>query len=58
MASRYHNITGEVTTELLAAGDNVAVSSISLANVEGTNAVSIDLFIQKSGSVVDSITQE
>jgi len=50
MASRYHNITGEVTKELLAAGDNVAVSSISLANVEGTNAVSIDLFIQLAAS--------
>tara|TARA_R100001443_G_scaffold8132_1_gene17473 strand:- start:1225 stop:1530 length:306 start_codon:yes stop_codon:yes gene_type:complete len=48
MATLHHNITGELTQELLAAGDDVIVRSISLANVHGTNAVSIDLFIQKS----------
>ena len=42
MASRHHNVTGELTTELLAPGDAVVVKSISLAN-----AVSVDLFIQK-----------
>ena len=47
MASRHHNVTGELTTELLAPGDAVVVRSISLANVHGSNAVSIDLFIQK-----------
>tara|TARA_R110000824_G_scaffold69941_2_gene179981 strand:- start:15 stop:317 length:303 start_codon:yes stop_codon:yes gene_type:complete len=48
--ARHHNITGELTKELLAAGDAVAVSSISLANVEGSNDVSVDLFIQKQGT--------
>jgi len=47
MATLHHNITGELTQELLAAGDDVKVTSISLANVHGSNAVSIDLFIQK-----------
>ena len=47
MATLHHNITGELTKELLAAGDDVKVTSISLANVHGSNAVSIDLFIQK-----------
>ena len=48
MATVHHNITGELTKELLAAGDDVIVRSISLANVHGSNAVSIDLFIQKA----------
>lgn len=47
MATKHHNITGELTQELLAPGDNVRVSSISLANVHGSNAVSVDLFIQQ-----------
>ena len=47
MAVKHHNITGEFTNELLAAGDNVRVSSISLANVEGTYACSVDLWIEK-----------
>jgi len=47
MATLHHNITGELTQELMAAGNNFKVKSISLANVHGTNAVSIDLFIQK-----------
>ena len=47
MATLHHNITGELTQELIAAGQNVQVRSISLANVHGSNAVSIDLFIQK-----------
>tara|TARA_R100001377_G_scaffold23987_1_gene12961 strand:- start:374 stop:679 length:306 start_codon:yes stop_codon:yes gene_type:complete len=48
MATLHHNITGELTQELLAAGDDVIMKSISLANVHGANAVSIDLFIQKA----------
>ena len=47
MATRLHNISGELTQELLAAGDNVRVSSISLAKVEGTYACSVDLWIEK-----------
>jgi len=47
MATLHHNITGELTKELLAAGNNARIKSISLANVHGSNAVSVDLFIQK-----------
>ena len=47
MATKHHNITGELTQELLAPGDNANTNSISLANVHGSNAVSIDLFIQQ-----------
>ena len=48
MATRHYNITGELTKELLAPGDNVKVTSISLANIADTRLpVSIDLFIKK-----------
>ena len=47
MATKHHNISGELTTELLAPGDNVTTASVSLANVHGSQTVSIDLFIQK-----------
>ena len=56
--ARHHNITGstsalaQTTQELLKAGDNHRVSRISLANVEGTNAVSVDLWIEKQYSTV------
>ena len=46
MATRYHNISGELTQELLAAGDDVGVSSISLTNLLGTTCT-IDLYIEK-----------
>jgi len=47
VATRHYNISGELTQELLAAGDDVKVTSISLANVHKLKPVSIDLFIQK-----------
>jgi len=47
MSYKHHNITGEITKELLVAGESVRVSSISLANVEGTNECSVDLWIEK-----------
>ena len=50
--TRYHNITGALTKELLKAGAGYRVSRISLANVEGTNAVSVDLFIEKQYTAV------
>tara|TARA_R110001592_G_scaffold153528_2_gene382067 strand:+ start:290 stop:589 length:300 start_codon:yes stop_codon:yes gene_type:complete len=50
MATLQHNVTGETTTELISAGSNVNVSKISLANVEGSNSVSIDLFITKENT--------
>ena len=55
MATRFHNIRGERTKELLAPGSNVRVSSISLINMRtplsGVGAASstckVDLYIEK-----------
>ena len=49
MATHF-NITGELTQELLAAGDNTNVSSISLTNVDSTGTAvdaEVDLYIEK-----------
>ena len=45
--AQYFNITGELTQELLAAGNNTLASKISLTNIEGTNKCTVDLFIEK-----------
>lgn len=45
--TKHHNITGALTQELLAAGSNVNISSISLANIEGTNTCTVDLYVEK-----------
>ena len=48
--ARHFNITGELTQELLAAGDNTSVSSISLTNVDSTGTAvdaDVDLYIEK-----------
>ena len=58
MATLLHNISGELTQELLAAGDNARVSSISLTNARAflsgvTNASStckVDLYIEKESN--------
>jgi hypothetical protein len=47
MATRHHNISGELTQELLAAGDGVNVTSISLANVHASTTCTVDLYIEK-----------
>ena len=47
MATRLHNISGELTQELLAAGDNVRVSSVSLSNIHASTTCSVDLYIDK-----------
>ena len=47
MAYRYNNISGELTQELLAAGDNVSVTSISLVNVHASATCTVDLYIEK-----------
>ena len=50
MATLHHNITGELTQELLAAGDNVNISSISLTNVDSSTTTvdsTVDLYIEK-----------
>ena len=46
MASHF-NITGEVTQELLAAGDNYNISSISLTNVNFGGTTLVDIYIEK-----------
>ena len=48
MAIRHHNISGELTQELLAAGDNVRVSSISLSNIHASTNCTVDLYIEKA----------
>ena len=48
MATKYHNITGELTQVLLEAGSNIPVSKISLTNIEGTNQCTVDLYIEKN----------
>ena len=48
--ARYYNISGELTQELLAAGDSVNVTSISLANVDSSTTTVdsvVDLYIEK-----------
>ncbi len=47
MATKHHNISGELTQELLAAGDKVNVTSISLANIHSTDHVIIDVYVEK-----------
>ena len=48
--ARHFNITGELTQELLAPGNNTNVSSISLTNVDSTGTTvdaDVDLYIEK-----------
>ena len=45
--ARHHNITGELTQELLAAGDNINVSKISLTNIQKVSKCKVDLYIEK-----------
>tara|TARA_B110000858_G_C17782161_1_gene465315 strand:+ start:941 stop:1252 length:312 start_codon:yes stop_codon:yes gene_type:complete len=46
MAS-YYNISGELTQELLAAGDQVNVTSISFVNVHASTTCTVDLYVEK-----------
>ena len=50
MATLHHNISGELTKEILAPGDTKNVSSISFANVNTFKHVLVDFFMQKSGT--------
>tara|TARA_R100001377_G_C3170677_1_gene102968 strand:- start:645 stop:950 length:306 start_codon:yes stop_codon:yes gene_type:complete len=43
-----NNISGELTQELLAVGDGVKVTSISLVNVHATLPCTVDLYIERS----------
>jgi hypothetical protein len=45
--AKHFNISGELTQELLAAGDGVNVQSISLTNVHPTHSCHVDLYIEK-----------
>ena len=50
--ARHHNITGELTQELLAVGDNTTVRKISLTNVgnhinQKVSPCKVDLYIEK-----------
>jgi hypothetical protein len=50
MATRHHNVTGELTKELLAAGEGAGVSSISITNVDSSTTTVdsvVDLYIEK-----------
>jgi len=48
MATLHHNISGELTQELLAPGDSINVSKISLTNIQKVSSCKVDLFIQKA----------
>tara|TARA_R100001377_G_scaffold21721_2_gene11520 strand:+ start:749 stop:1057 length:309 start_codon:yes stop_codon:yes gene_type:complete len=47
MATTRYNISGELTQELLAAGDAVTVTSISFVNTHATASCTVDLYIEK-----------
>jgi hypothetical protein len=48
MATLHHNISGELTQQLLAPGDNVNVSKISLTNTQKVSECKVDLYIEKA----------
>ena len=48
MATLHHNISGELTQELLAPGDSMNVSKISLTNIQKVSSCKVDLFIKKA----------
>ena len=48
MATLHHNIAGELTQQLLAAGDSVDVSKISLTNTQKVSECKVDLYIEKA----------
>ena len=45
--TRLHNITGELTQQILAVGSNINVSSISLTNINFGGSTLIDLYIER-----------
>ena len=47
MATLHHNISGELTQELLAVGDDFRVRTISLTNVQKVSECKVDLYIEK-----------
>ena len=47
VVSRHHNITGELTQELLPARAKIRLSSISLTNVHADTACYMDLYVER-----------
>tara|TARA_R110002020_G_scaffold92800_1_gene224273 strand:- start:932 stop:1447 length:516 start_codon:yes stop_codon:yes gene_type:complete len=45
--AKYFNISGELTQELLAPGDNYRTTKISLTNVQKVSSCKVDLYIEK-----------
>ena len=45
--TRYHNISGELTQELLAVGNNIRVNSISLCNIHANTKCTVDVYDEK-----------
>jgi hypothetical protein len=45
--AQYFNITGALTQELIAAGSSVRTSSIWLTNIHASDAVTVDLYLEK-----------
>ena len=46
--AKYFNISGELTQQLLAPGDNVNISRISLTNIQKVSKCKVDLYIEKA----------
>lgn len=47
MATLHHNISGEITQELIAVGEGVSVSKVSLTNIHASTNCTADLYIEK-----------
>ena len=45
--AKHFNITGELTQELLPAGDNTSVGQISLSNIHADTKCTVDIYIEK-----------
>jgi hypothetical protein len=46
--AQHFNISGELTQELLAPGDDVKVNKISLVNTHASLLCTVDLYIEKA----------
>ncbi len=46
--ANHFNISGELTQQLIAAGDNIGVSKISLTNTQKVSKCKVDLYIEKA----------
>jgi len=46
--AKYFNISGELTQQLLAPGDNANISKISLTNIQKVSKCKVDLYIERA----------